>query len=238
MPNLTSPHSPFDGVPVGETCQNPGTAHVRNYSQTTLPNADQGNALNPQPTTSERAQQVMSTAQDAIVGVYNHSPTEDIIGSAKDTATISRREWLCWALCHYWIQGEEGNLGDESNGMTPDVAGFKQGSGKPLSGEGCPALGLGDAASEAEECHWQPPIETAVTSSPPTVSQATSPKSGLWAHIASGNTPVSTPGGAAPAKGATSWYRSERRLTRLWSHTRATRLSKVSNLRRNLRPPP
>ncbi|KAG8991821.1 hypothetical protein FRB93_002556 [Tulasnella sp. JGI-2019a] len=207
MPNLTSPHPPFDGVPVGETCQNPGTAHVRNYSQTTLPNADQGNALNPQPTTSERAQQVMSTAQDAIVGVYNHSPTEDIIGS------------------------EEGNLGDESNGMTSDVAGFKQGSG-------CPALGLGDAASEAEECYWQPPIETVVTSSPPTVSQATSPKSGLWAHIASGNTPVSTPGGAAPAKGATSWYRSERRLTRLWSHTRATRLSKVSNLRRNLRPPP
>ncbi|KAG8989738.1 hypothetical protein FRB94_014063 [Tulasnella sp. JGI-2019a] len=203
-PNLSSP--PIDGVPVGETRQNPGTAHVGNYNLTTLPNSDEGNALNPQPTMFERAQQAMSTAQDAAVGAYNHPTTQGTITSAKDTGNHYFEKGMAalglGAAAGYEAEKHRGEgLEDESKGKTPGdstTGDSLKDTGNRYLEKGAAALGLGGAASEAEKRHEQHPIETTTTSLPTAVSQATSPESGLEAHIASGNTPVSTPGGAAP----------------------------------------
>ncbi|KAG8989290.1 hypothetical protein FRB94_014525, partial [Tulasnella sp. JGI-2019a] len=203
-PNLSSP--PVDGVPVGETRQNPSTAHVGNYNLTTLPNSDEGNTLNPQPTMFERAQQAMSSAQDAAVGAYNHPTTQGTIGSAKDTRNHYLEKGMAalglGAAAGYEAEKHHGEgLGDESKGKAPGdstTGDSLKDTGNRYLEKGAAALGFGGAASEAEKRHEQHPIETTTTSLPPAVSQATSPESGLEAHIASRNTPVSTPSGAAP----------------------------------------
>lgn len=78
---LSSPA--LDGVPAGESRSNAGVTHVGNYALTTLPNSDEGNALNPNPGLVERATNVVGGAQAAVANAYN----SETAGVVKDTGT-------------------------------------------------------------------------------------------------------------------------------------------------------
>ncbi|KAG8866701.1 hypothetical protein FRB98_004581, partial [Tulasnella sp. 332] len=152
---LSSP--PIDGVPLGATRTNPDTTHIGNYSMTTLPNTDQGNSLNPQPTLLERAKQAVGGVQEAAVGAYNHPTTQSTIGSAQETLGSAMD-----AGNHYIEKGMAAiGLGA--------VVGYE--------------LEKHEESGDKEERH---PIQTTTAGLPPAVPQATSPDSALEERLAAG----------------------------------------------------